>query len=115
MKRLCDVVHISATTGNVFSGRVSERAPHWARFCRVMVVHSDGDHLHSLTIGGLELARASAPHSVGPITAFQPTWDGAHCLSDIVIGSNAEALLSITEGTAGEGLAVIEYLDRLPD
>lgn len=114
MKRLCDVVHISATTANVFSGRISERAPAWARIARVQVIHSDGDHQHSLTLGGQEVARNSAPNIVAAITALASDWESSHCQVDLTPGSNAEALLSITETTAGEGLAVIEYLDRLP-
>lgn len=114
MKRLCDVVALSATSANVFNGRISERAPAWARHCRVMVIHSDQDHAHSLTIGGEELARSSAPHGIGPITAQVVDWTGPHCLGALMANANAEVILSVTETTAGEGLAIIEYLDRMP-
>lgn len=112
MKRLCDVVALTATLANVFSGRVSERAPEWSRICRVQVVHSDQDHLHSLTIGGREMARSSAPNAIEPITAQNVTWDGPHCMNDVNGGD--EILLSVTETTAGEGLAIVEFLDRMP-
>lgn len=114
MKRLSDVVWVSATTANVFAGRISERAPAWARYVRVQVCHSDGDHTHSMTLGGAELARSSAPHIVKAITDLEIDFTKSHSAMDLQPGANSESLLSITETTAGEGLCGIEYLDRAP-
>ncbi len=105
-----DAVHITADNTNVFSGRLGERVPTWARRCRVQLIGSDSDWTFSLTMGKEEMARDSAPSRTMPLTELRADWNSPHFEYLVTRGStDFEVLMNVNVVTAGEGLAIIQW------
>ncbi len=104
-----DAVQIIADNTNVFSGRLGERVPTWARRCRVALIASDTDWTISLTMGKEEMARDSAPAVAGADNLQTIDWRTPHYESDVPRGAtDFEILLNVNVVTAGVGIALIQ-------
>jgi len=105
-----DAVQITADNTNVFSGRLGERVPTWARRVRVAVVASDSDWTMSLTMGREEMARDSAPSIVAADNIQGIDWRNPHYESDVPRGAtDFEILLNVNVVTAGVGIGLIQW------
>ena len=112
MRKKTDVVLITGDDTNVFSGRLGAEVPEWARSVRVQVVSSDYDWLHSLSMGGEEMARESGPHVVGADNLAEYDWTKPFAQKDVPRGrTDFVVLLNVNVVTAGTGLGIIEWSD----
>ncbi len=102
-------VQLAGDNTDVFAGSFGVQVPNWfkPRYLRLQVVFSDTDALHSLRVGGLELARNSAPN-VSEVDNIQaPDWRKPHYCIPVPRGAtDFEILLDHNAVTAGFGLAV---------
>lgn len=101
-----DIVQISATTADVFSGRLP--TPRWAKWVDVSFTYSDQDALVDIIVGGEEIARSSSPPlgeadnlSIGLFS------NGAFWTAPVT--QDTEILVALTEVTAGQGLVAKRY------
>ncbi len=105
-----DIVQITADNTNVFSGRLGERVPRWARRCRVAVLGSDTDWTFSLTMGREEMARDSGCSRNMADNEQSIDWNSPHFEMAVPQGAtDFEVLLNVNVVTAGVGLAIIQW------
>ncbi len=105
-----DAVQIVADNTNVFSGRLGEKVPSWARRVRIQLIAPDSDWTHSLTIGGEEMARDAAPSRVQADNLQQADWNSPHYESAVGRGqTDFEVLLNVNVVTAGVGIAILQW------
>ncbi len=107
---LTDIVQIVADNTNVYSGRLGEQIPPWAKSVRFQLISSDTDWTFSLSMGGKEYARDSAAHRTSADNAQAPDWRSPFCQAEIPRGITAfEILANVNVVTAGVGLAALVY------
>ncbi len=105
-----DAVQIIADNTNVFSARLGEKVPSWARRCRVALVGSDSDWTFSLTMGAEEMARDSAMARAQADNVQQIDWNSPHHEAAVPRGAtDFEVLLNVNVVTAGVGIALIQW------
>jgi len=105
-------VQIVADDTDVFNATKAEEVPAWARRLRVQLIGGDTDWTYSFDIGGNELARDSAPHSVEADNLQTIDWRKAHLEIDIASLKgvrNLNPVLNVNVVTAGVGIACIQY------
>ncbi len=105
-----DAVQIVADDTNVFSNRLGEKVPAWAKRCRVQLVSSDSDWTFNLTMGGEEMARNAAPSRVQADNLQQADWQSPHYEAIVPRGAtDFEILLNVNVVTAGVGIAYVQW------
>ncbi len=102
-------VQLVGDNTDVFGGTFGVQIPNWfrPRYLRIQVVFSDSDALHSLRVGGIELARNSGPNMAQADNIQAPDWRSPHYCIPVPRGAtDFEVLLDHNAVTAGAGIAV---------
>jgi len=116
MPNMIDSVHLTGDDTNVFNGRIGQRPPEWARYCRVQCVATNYDFVYSATLGGDELARSSAAHLHGTVDISGANWPAGRYIGKEITDrnrANFEVLVNANL-TTGEAMIHLEYLDHKP-
>jgi len=103
---------ITSDDSDVFSGSIIGEVPVWAKRLRIQVCASDNDWKFDLNIGGLELARACAPHVTAAVSIDQSgDFRKQHIIYDLPARrpEGFNPLLNVDVVTAGEGVVFAQY------
>lgn len=109
MRFIPDSVQLTADATDIFSGRYGKRIPTWAKRIHLYWSFSDTDCTLTGTIGGVEVARATAPTNSGADNIQRIARDEVHVFIDKQHCSNDDVNIDANVTTAGVGVVTIAF------